>query len=343
MLVTDAGRCAGPGRCWPRPCSRAGRHMWLFARARPRSANRLATGFFNPALGGLTHWKWCRPGQPAGRECHAQRGPGSTTTIVGPGIGWPIDRADRPGGGDRDRCGVSTAVERAGAGHTPYSALQRSGAPSGAGPAGGTCAAGWAVFRSPDLARWSATVQFTPVQPVHLGAIPVARADAGPAVPGWRRCLGAVMACYGAGSVLGGPARGRAGGRAGRSRSPRPSATFGYPIPGPLLAAARGSACVAAGGALAAGAGSALGGVFATTAEQEQFPAGALARVTAIQTVTSFASGRSRSPRPGGRRLLRRRTGARFRRHLVRADRRAGAGRASVRQVRSGPASPVTE
>lgn len=67
-------------------------------------------------------------------------------------------------------------------------------------------------------------------------------------------------------------------------------ATFGYALPGALLALHAELPGVAA-GALAAGAGTGLGGVFATTAEQEQVPAGALARVTAFQAVAAFAFG----------------------------------------------------
>ena len=42
---------------------------------------------------------------------------------------------------------------------------------------------------------------------------------------------------------------------------------------------------------LAAGIGSSLGGTFAAAAEQQQLPAGVLARVSAFQTVTAFALG----------------------------------------------------
>ena len=96
------------------------------------------------------------------------------------------------------------------------------------------------------------------------------------------------MACYGGGSVLGALL---ALGRAPR----RPMivatvATFGYGLPCALLALRAPVAAVAA-GALLAGAGSALGGTFAAAAEQQQLPAGVLARVTAFQTVIAFAFG----------------------------------------------------
>jgi hypothetical protein len=99
---------------------------------------------------------------------------------------------------------------------------------------------------------------------------------------------GAVMACYGGGSVAGALlALGR------RPRRPMVAATvaaFGYGVPCALLAL-RGPLPIVAAGALAAGIGSALGGTFAAVAEQQQLPAGVLARVSAFQTVTVFAFG----------------------------------------------------
>ena len=99
---------------------------------------------------------------------------------------------------------------------------------------------------------------------------------------------GAIMACYGGGSGLGALlALGR------WPRRPMVAATvaaFGYGVPCALLAL-RGPAVAVAAGAVVAGAGSALGGTFAAAAEQQQLPAGVLARVTAFQTVTAFAFG----------------------------------------------------
>ena len=61
-------------------------------------------------------------GQPAGRECHAQRGQLNNDNR-GSRIGWPIDRADQPGGGDRDRRG-QLRRERGRAGRHADSACQ---------------------------------------------------------------------------------------------------------------------------------------------------------------------------------------------------------------------------
>jgi hypothetical protein len=99
---------------------------------------------------------------------------------------------------------------------------------------------------------------------------------------------GAIMACYGGGSVL--------GGLAALGRNPRRPviaatvATFGYGVPCALLALHAPVAAVAA-GALVAGAGSALGGTFAAAAEQQQLPPGVLSRVSAFQAVAAFAFG----------------------------------------------------
>jgi hypothetical protein len=99
---------------------------------------------------------------------------------------------------------------------------------------------------------------------------------------------GAVMACYGAGSVLGSLlALGR---RPRRPMVAATAATFGYALPCALLALRAPVAGVAA-GALVAGTGSALAGTFSAAAEQQQLPAGVLARVSAFQTVTAFSLG----------------------------------------------------
>ena len=76
-------------------------------------------------------------------------------------------------------------------------------------------------------------------------------------------------------------------------RHPMTAATlagFGYGVPCALLAL-HGPLAVIAAGTVVAGAGSALGGTFAAAAEQQQLPAGVLARVSAFQTVTAFAFG----------------------------------------------------
>ena len=146
---------------------------------------------------------------------------------------------------------------------------------------------GWAEFRG---RPWLVitTVQFTLFNLLTWGPYlllgPVLSQDYLGGAAAW----GAIMACYGGGSVL--------GALAALGRSPRhpmiaaTAATFGYGVPCALLALSAPVAAVAA-GALVAGAGSALAGTFAAAAEQQQLPPGVLARVSAIQTVTAFAFG----------------------------------------------------
>lgn len=99
---------------------------------------------------------------------------------------------------------------------------------------------------------------------------------------------GAVMACYAAGSVLGGLlALGR---RPRRPVAAATVATFGYAVPPGLLALGAPVAAVAM-GAVAAGLGAALGGAFETTAMQRSVAGEALARVSAFQVGVAFAFG----------------------------------------------------
>ncbi len=146
---------------------------------------------------------------------------------------------------------------------------------------------GWAEFRG---RAWLVvtTVQFTLFNLLTWGPFlllgPVLCRDYLGGAGAW----GAVMACYGGGSVLGALlALGR------RPRRPMVAATvaaFGYGVPCAVLAL-RGPLPAVAAGALVAGTGSALGGTFAAAAEQQQLPPGVLARVSAFQTVTAFALG----------------------------------------------------
>jgi hypothetical protein len=146
---------------------------------------------------------------------------------------------------------------------------------------------GWAEFRG---RAWLVitTVQFTLFNLLTWGPFlllgPVLCRDYLGGAGAW----GAVMACYGAGSVLGSLlALGR---RPHRPMVAATVATFGYGLPCALLALHAPVAGVAA-GALAAGTGSALAGTFSAAAEQQQLPAGVLARVSAFQAVTAFSLG----------------------------------------------------
>ena len=146
---------------------------------------------------------------------------------------------------------------------------------------------GWAEFRG---RSWLVvtTVQFTLFNLLTWGPYlllgPVLSRDYLGGAGAW----GAIMACYGGGSVL--------GAMAALGRNPRRPmvaatvATFGYGVPCALLALRAPVVAVAA-GALVAGAGSALGGTFAAAAEQQQLPPGVLSRVSAFQAVAAFAFG----------------------------------------------------
>lgn len=146
---------------------------------------------------------------------------------------------------------------------------------------------GWAEFRG---RAWLVitTVQFTLFNLLTWGPFLLLGPVLCREYLGGAGAWGAVMACYGAGSVLGSlMALGR---RPHRPMVAATVATIGYGFPCFLLAVHAPVAGVAA-GALAAGTGSALAGTFSAAAEQQLLPAGVLARVSAFQTVTAFALG----------------------------------------------------
>ena len=213
---------------------------------------------------------------PAARQGRVQRSAGRAAT--GPGA---VQRPASAGSADPGRAAAgpgaagSAAVRRRAA----RVAVVRSGLED--------LREGWAEFRG---RAWLVitTVQFTLFNLLTWGPFlllgPVLCRDYLGGAGAW----GAVMACYGAGSVLGSLlALGR---RPHRPMAAATAATFGYALPCALLALHAPVAGVAA-GALAAGTGSALAGTFSAAAEQQQLPAGVLARVTAFQVVTAFAFG----------------------------------------------------
>lgn len=277
MLAADALRCAAQaGLAAAVLAGRPG--AWVFIAA----AAAVGTGdaFFRPALSGLTV-DITPPGARAdanallGTATAASRvaGPalaGITVALAGPGAVIALDAA-------------SYAVSVA--------ALARlrplPGPAAGRGPVRQDLRAGWAEFRSrPWLV--ATTVQFTLFNLFAWGPFlclgPVAAARYLGGARGW----GAVMSCYGAGAVLGGLAA--LGRRPGRPVAAATAASFGYALPCALLAAHAAVAAVAA-GALAAGLGSGLSGAFDASALQQQVPARALGRVSALQTTAAFAFG----------------------------------------------------
>ena len=201
---------------------------------------------------------------------------------AGPGAAWPV-----PAGHAARRPRRCLARSRRDAARRPRRCLARSRRDTAARSYLGDLRDGWAEFRG---RAWLVitTVQFTLFNLLTWGPFlllgPVLCRDYLGGAGAW----GAVMACYGGGSVAGALlALGR------RPRRPMVAATvaaFGYGVPCALLAL-RGPLPIVAAGALVAGIGSALGGTFAAAAEQQQLPAGVLARVSAFQTVTAFAFG----------------------------------------------------
>jgi hypothetical protein len=146
---------------------------------------------------------------------------------------------------------------------------------------------GWAEFRAVGWLVVTA-VQFTLFNLLVWGPFLLLGPVVLAAAPGGAGAWGAIMACYGAGSVLGGLLA-----LGWRPRRPVAAATvvcFGYALPCGLLALGAPVAVVAA-GALLAGAGSAMADAFETTAMQQCVPAAALARVSAFQAGVAFAFG----------------------------------------------------
>ena len=148
-------------------------------------------------------------------------------------------------------------------------------------------AEGWAEFTArPWL--WPQTVQFALFNLVTWGPYLVLGPVLADQYLGGARAWGIVLACSGAGAILGGLlALGR------RPRRPLLVATLttlGFALP-PLALALRLPLPMVAGAALGQGLGSALGGAFATTVEQRLIPAAALSRVGAFNMVGAFAFG----------------------------------------------------
>ena len=146
---------------------------------------------------------------------------------------------------------------------------------------------GWAEFSSrPWL--WTVTVQFALFNLLTWGPYLVLGPVLARDYLGGARAWGAILACYGAGAILGGLlALGR------RPRRPllvAAAATLGFPLP-PLTLALHLSVLAVAAAALVAGLGSAVGQALSTTVEQQQVPAHVLSRVGAFNIVGAFALG----------------------------------------------------
>ena len=290
MLGADAARCAAQAVL--AGAVLAGRPaLWVFILL--AAARGTGDAVFTPALSGLTA-ELAPPGDlvnanallSAARAVAVVAGPslaGVLVALAGPGTVIAIDAA-------------SYAASVLALASLRLPAARPGPARPPAGPAIRFAAVrsglddlrdGWAEFRG---RSWLVitTVQFTLFNLFTWGPFlllgPVLCRDYLGGAGAW----GAVIACYGAGSVLGSLlALGR---RPHRPIVAATAATFGYALPCALLALHAPVAGVAA-GAVAAGTGSALAGTFSAAAEQEQLPAGVLARVSAFQAVTAFSLG----------------------------------------------------
>jgi Major Facilitator Superfamily len=146
---------------------------------------------------------------------------------------------------------------------------------------------GWRVFTA-HVWLWAGTIQFALFNLLTWGPYLVLGPVLARDYLGGARAWGLIMACYGGGAVIGGLlALGR---RPARPLVVSTLATLGFPLP-PLALALRLPAVAVAGGALAAGLGSALGSALEATVTQQRIPASALSRVAAFNMVGAFAFG----------------------------------------------------
>lgn len=264
--------------------------VWLFVAV--ALARGTGEAFFTPALTGLTP-QITSPGELG--NANALLGVArSGTAVAGPALAGMLIAVASPA------AVIALDAASFGASVLALAGLPAAAAtPAGAGAPVGTgspararsfrsdLAGGWTEFRAVPWLVVGA-VQFALFNLLVWGPFlvlgPVLARSALGGAGGW----GAVMACYGAGSVLGGLlALGR------RPRRPVVAATvagFGYAVPPGLLALGAPVAAVAA-GAIAAGLGSALAGAFTTTAMQRSVPAAALARVSAFEVGVAYAFG----------------------------------------------------
>lgn len=279
MLTADLARCLAQGALAAaiilgRP------QLWLFVVA----AFVVGTGsaFFQPALNGLTVQIAPRDRLGDANALFAMAQPASQ--VAGPALAGLLIAAASPA--------TVIAVD---AGSYAVSALALSLLRFPAAQFPGARAPGllrelregWAEFTAHTW-LWLETVQFALFNLITWGPYLVLGPMLARQYLGGPRAWGAILACYGAGAILGGLlALGR------RPRRPllvSTLATLGFPLPPLTLALHLPLAAVAA-GALLAGLGSAIGGAISTTVTQQYVPPEALARVGAFNVVGAFAFG----------------------------------------------------
>jgi hypothetical protein len=277
MLTADAARCVAQGTLAAtlflgRP------HLWLFVVA----AFVVGTGnaFFQPALSGL-------PVQLAPRD---QLGNANAlfgmvrpaAQVAGPALAGIVIAAGSPAAAIAVDAG-SYAVSAIALALLSFPDAER-------GPARSLLrdlADGWAEFSAHSW-LWLQTVQFTLFNLLTWGPYLVLGPVLARDYLGGARAWGAILASYGGGAIIGGLlALGR------RPRRPlllSTLTTLGFPLP-PLALALHLPVAAVAGGALLAGAGSALGGAISTTVTQQRLPADILSRVGSFNVVGAFAFG----------------------------------------------------
>jgi MFS family permease len=277
MLAADAARCCSQGALAAvvllgRP------QIWVFVLL----AAALGTGdaFFGPALGALT--VEIAPRDELGNANALLGLAQSTARVGGPAVAGILVAVAGPGvviAADAGTYAVSVLA---------LSMLRLPGSPRV--PSRSLLlelGEGWAEFRSRTW-LWVVTVQFALFNLIVWGPYLLLGPVLSQQYLGGARAWGTIMAAYGAGAI--------AGGLLALGRKPRrplvvaTAATFGYPAPC-LLFALHAPVLAVAAGALAAGAGSAIGLTFGATTQQQQVPAAALARVSAFGTVGAFGLG----------------------------------------------------
>ncbi|HVT71295.1 MAG TPA: MFS transporter [Trebonia sp.] len=271
--------------------------VWLFIVA----ALVVGTGsaFFQPALTGLTVLFLPRDRLGDANAAMGMARPGAQ--IAGPALAGVViavigtASASAPGpGGAASAVGPAAviAVDAATYAVSALALLSLRLPPRTAPPAPGRSllrdlADGWSEFASRD-GLWTGTIQFALFNLVTWGPYLVLGPVLAREYLGGAQAWGAVLACYGAGAIVGGAlALGR------RFRRPllvATIATFGYALPPGALALRLPLAAVA-GAAVLAGLGSAFGRAVWTTVEQQRIPEAALSRVGAFNTVGAFAFG----------------------------------------------------
>jgi MFS family permease len=277
MLAADLARCAAQGVLAVAVFAGQPR-LWLFMIA----AFVVGTGnaFFEPALSGLT--VQFAPRDQLG-DANALFGAARPAAqVAGPALAGVLIAATSPAvviAADAASYAVSAAALALlcfpAAERPRRQALLRD------------LAEGWAEF-SAHTWLWLETVQFALFNLLTWGPYLVLGPVLAREYLGGARAWGIIVACYGAGAILGGLlALGR---KPRRPMLVSTLTTFGFALP-PLGLALHLPAAAVAGCAVLAGLGSAFGGAFSTTVQQQRVPPAALSRVGAFNMVGAYAFG----------------------------------------------------